>query len=259
MLPPNKERTTMKKFSRGLLTAAAALAMALPGVAAARTAHVLVFSHSTGYRHGSIESGVAALKAMGARRGMTVVASEDPAIFDGDGLKGFDAIVLLSNSTKPDDPASEWWVGPRREAFQAFVHRGGGVVAIHAAADSHYNWPWYGRMIGGWFARHPKGTPAGEVTVRNARHPANRGLAPMQRRTDEWYYFQDQDPTDQVLVTLDPATIGEKDVNPNPAAWAHEFEGGRVFYTAMGHTNESFAEPWFLKHLEGGLNWVLRK
>ena len=249
----------MKRLPRLLLGAAAATALAIPGAAWAKTARVLVFSHSTGYRHASIETGVAALKALGARRGMTVVASEDPAVFDGDKLKDFDAIVLLSNSTKPDDASSEWWVGARRNAFQAFVRRGGGVVAVHAAADSHYNWPWYGRMIGGWFAKHPKGTPSGQVTVTDPKHRANRGLATTQRRADEWYYFQDHDPTSHTLVTLDPASIGETDVNPNPAAWSHEFEGGRVFYTAMGHTPESYAEPWFVQHLEGGLNWALRK
>ncbi len=249
----------MKYLHHLLLLAAAAATLAMPGSAWAQAARVLVFSHSTGYRHASIEPGVAALKALGDRRGMTVVASEDPAIFDGDGLKGFDAIVLLSNSTKPDDPSSEWWVGDRRETLQAFVRGGGGIVGIHAAADSHYHWPWFGRMIGAWFTSHPEGIPAGEVTVTDPAHPATRGLASPERRSDEWYYFQDHDPTTDVLATLDPASIGEADVNPNPAAWSHEFEGGRVFYTAMGHTAESFSEPWFLKHLEGGLDWVLRR
>lgn len=242
-----------------LLLAAAAGALALPVPASAKGERILVFSHSTGYRHASVEAGVAALKALGARRGMTVVASEDPSMFDGDKLKTFDAIVLLNNSTKRDDPATEWWVGRRRKALQAFVHRGGGIVGIHAASDSHYNWPWYGRLIGGWFTSHPKGTPTGRVTVVDPRHPANKGLSNPPPRTDEWYYFEDLDPTTHPLATIDPASIGEKDSNPNPAAWSHEFEGARVFYTAMGHTPESYSEPWFLRHLEGGLNWVIGK
>lgn len=240
-----------------LLCIAAIIWCALPGTADAKAARVLVFSHSTGYRHASIEAGVAALKALGERRGMSVVASEDPAMFDGDRLKDFDAIVLLSNTTKRDEPASEWWIGKRREALQAFVRRGGGIVGIHAAADSHYSWPWYGRMIGGWFTSHPKGTPTGLVTVTDRSHPANKGPASPVRRADEWYYFEDFDPTVQTLTTLDPASIGEKDVNPNPTSWSHEFEGARVFYTAMGHSPESFSEPWLLQHLEGGLTWVL--
>lgn len=242
-----------------VLYVAAAIGLAISGTAEAKAARVLVFSHATGYRHASIEAGVAALKALGARRGMTVVASEDPAIFDGDRLKDFDAIVLLSNTTKRDDPATEYWVGARRDTFQAFVRRGGGIVGVHAAADSHYTWPWYGRMIGARFTSHPKGTPTGKITVIDPKHPANAGLASPAVRADEWYYFEDHDPTTHLLATLDPASIGEADVNPNPTAWSHEFEGARIFYTAMGHMPENFSEPWFLRHLEGGLNWVLRR
>lgn len=247
-----------------MLARAALLLLALLalGGAAQRPAdapRVLVFSHSTGFRHASIEPGVAALKALGARRGYAVVASEDPDVFSADGLRGVDAVVLLSTTTKPDDPASEWLAGPRRAAFQAFVRRGGGVLGIHAAADSHYHWPWYGRMIGGRFRRHPAGTPSGVVTLTEPRHPATRGLVGPVRRTDEWYYFKDRSAGPRVVATLSSASIGERDDDPNPVAWAHEFEGGRVFYTAMGHTPESYAEPWFLAHLEGGLDWVLRR
>ena len=86
-----------------------------------------------------------------------------------------------------------------------------------------------------------------------------RGLAGIIRRTDEWYYFDDYDPTSRLLVTLDPASIGEKDVNPNPMSWAREVDGSRVFYTAMGHTKESYSDPWFLRHVADGLDWVLRR
>jgi uncharacterized protein len=244
---------------RWLLTFAAVLTIVSPGAAAARDARVLVFSHTTGYRHASIEAGIAALKAMGARDRFEVVASEDPAVFTAEGLKPFDAIVLLSNTTKPDDPGSEWWVGARREAFQAFVHRGGGIVGIHAAADSHYHWPWYGKLMGGRFTRHPKGTPTGDVTIVDPRDPTARGMTAHARRTDEWYYFDDYDPTAKLVATLDPASIGEADVNPNPMSWRHDFEGARVFYTAMGHTDASFAEPWLLRHLQNGIDWVLKR
>ena len=221
--------------------------------------HVLIFSHSTGYRHASIEPGVAAFQAMGARAGMNMTASEDPDIFSDAGLHGVDAIILLSNSTRRDDPATEFFTDAQRAAFQAFVHRGGGVVAIHAAADSHYRWPWYVRMIGARFDHHPPGIPAGTVRVVDPRHQATRGLPVSWSRTDEWYYFDDIDPTIHVLVTLDPASIGQADFNPNPISWAHEFEGGRIFYTAMGHTPESYADPLYLRHVENGLNWVLRR
>ncbi|MES2443901.1 MAG: ThuA domain-containing protein [Pseudomonadota bacterium] len=249
----------MRNLLRLLLLLIGAAAIVGPAAAAARHPHVLIFSYSTGYRHASIEAGVAAVKAMGERAGMTMVASADPDIFSEAGLKAFDAIVFVSNTTKPKEPESEWFTGTRRDALQAFVHRGGGIVGIHAAADSHYNWPWFGRLMGGRFVRHPQGTPEGVVTIVDSKHPSTKGLARSVKRVDEWYYYDDFNPQVRLLVVLDPQSIGEKDVNPNPMSWSQEFEGGRVFYTGMGHTPESYAEPWFLKHLEGGLNWVLRR
>lgn len=210
---------------------------------------ILVYSGTTGYRHDSIPAGIDALTAIAKRRGLAVVASEDPGIFSTDSLRRFRAIVLLSCTTNPKDPASEWLVGDRRTALQNFVERGGGVLAIHAAADSHYNWPWYGKLIGGRFERHPSGTPRG--TIRSIATGETR------QRTDEWYYFDDYDPTSKLLVTLDPQSIGEKDVNPNPVSWTRSVGRGRVFYTAMGHTKESYSEPWFLRHIADGLDWVL--
>jgi type 1 glutamine amidotransferase len=219
---------------------------------------ILIYSGTTGYRHDSIPAGIKAVTAIARRRGLTVVASEDPAVFSDSSLRRFRAIVLLSTTTDPKNPASEWLVGDRRTALQQFVARGGGILAIHAAADSHYHWPWYGKLIGGRFARHPPGTPTGTVKVVSG-DPVVTGLPRSIRRTDEWYYYDDYDPTSKLLITLDPASIGEADVNPNPAAWTRQVDGGRVFYTAMGHTKESYSEPYFLRHVANGLDWVMKR
>jgi hypothetical protein len=218
---------------------------------------ILIFSHTTGYRHDSIPAGIRAVTAIAKARGLAVVASEDPAMFDPGRLARFRAVVLLSPTTDPKNPQSEYWVGPRRTEFKRFVRSGGGIVAVHAAADSHYHWPWYGRLIGGRFQRHPEGTPKGRVTLANPGHPASRELPAIVTRTDEWYYFDDFDPTSTLLMTLDPASIGESDVNPNPVAWTRTVDGGRVFYTALGHTTQSYSEPFFLRHVANGLDWVL--
>ncbi|QAY77551.1 ThuA domain-containing protein [Sphingosinicella sp. BN140058] len=253
---------SLAKAVAGLAGAALIGMIAVASPAAAKDASgrpkILLFSHTTGYRHASIEPGIAAIQALGTREKMMIVASEDPAIFSDAGLKDVDAIILLSSTTDPKKPESEWLQGAGRDALQNFVHRGGGIVGIHAAADSHYHWPWYGKMLGGHFARHPQGTPEGVVTIIDAKEPTTAGLPKTIRRADEWYYFDDFDVTAKLLVTLDPATIGEADVNPNPVSWRKEFEGGRVFYTAMGHTNESFSDPNVLRHLTAGLRWALR-
>ncbi|KAA5805113.1 ThuA domain-containing protein [Alkalicaulis satelles] len=217
-------------------------------------ARVLVFSHTTGWRHDSIEAGVEALELMASQQGWSFEASEDPAVFDQGALDRTDVLVLLS-STTGDTPESEWLTDEGRTALQAFVRAGGGVAAIHAAADAHYHWPWYRQMIGAAFEMHPPGTPDGDLSVVDSDHPATRELPEAFTRTDEWYWFSDFDGSVRLLMTLDAASIGEEGGDV-PMAWAHEFEGGRVFYTALGHTRESFTEPLFLEHVRGGIAWA---
>jgi type 1 glutamine amidotransferase len=235
------------------------LTFAAPAPAQPSHGAILIYSGTTGYRHESIPAGIEAVGAIARKRGLNAVASEDPAVFSSENLRRFRAIVLLSSTTDPKNPASEWLVGSRRDALQSFVRNGGGVVAIHAAADSHYHWPWYGKLIGGHFARHPTGTPTGVVSVVAGNEPIVADLPAKERRADEWYYFDDYDPTSHLLMTLDPSSIGEADVNPNPVSWTRNVEGGRVFYTALGHTKESYSEPFFLSHVANGLDWVLRR
>ena len=223
---------------------------------AASPKRVLIYSGSTGFRHASIEPGVAALKSLATKEGFSVDTSEDPNIFTAEKLKNYSVILFVSSTTKPDDPSSEWFVGERRDALQGFLHAGKGIVAVHAATDSHFNWPWFVKMLGGVFEHHPRGTPSGVLTVVDSKHPSTRALPKTITHVDEWYYYKDFDPTVRVLLTLDPASIGESDVNPNPISWAHEFENGRVFCTALGHTVETYREEFFLKHIAGALHWA---
>jgi type 1 glutamine amidotransferase len=249
------------RILRAIIIAFIGLAVVSTASAATAPRHkrALLFTHTTGYRHASIDPGAEAIIAMGKRQNISIVRSEDPDVFSNAALKNYDAIIFLSTTTDPKKPESEWFQGDRRTALQNFVHRGGGIVGIHGASDSHYHWPWYQQLIGGHFARHPQGTPTGDVKVLDRLHQSTKGLPAKITRTDEWYYFDDYNPEMHLLVTLDPRTIGQEDVNPNPMSWTHTFEGGRVFYTAMGHTNESYSEPNFMKHLAGGLNWVLKR
>ncbi len=229
-----------------------ALGMTVPALAAEQ---VLLFHRATGFVHDSISPAVAALTRVAREQGLEPVASDDPAVFDAP-LDRFAAIVLVSTTTDRKRPDSEWFVGERRVALQRYVEGGGGIVAIHAAADSHYGWPWYARMIGGRFARHPAGTPEGAVTRTAERHPATATLPPAFRIADEWYWFNDVAPGLTHLLTLDPASIGSDEVNPRPLAWAHRVGTGRVFYTGLGHRAENWADARVLAHVAGGLGWA---
>lgn len=216
---------------------------------------VLIVTHTTGFRHASIEPASAAIAAMAKEAGMTVETTDAPERFDRP-LDNVRVIVLVSTTTRRNQPDTEWVTGARRTAFQSFMRRGGGVLAIHGAADSHYGWDWYGRMIGARFARHPKGTPTGTLRRSPASHPAIDALPAEFKLTDEWYWLADVDPTLKPLLTLSPTSIGEPDTGPQPIAWAHAFEGGRVFYTALGHPPEAWQDPVVLNHVRGGLLWA---
>ena len=216
---------------------------------------VLIFSHTTGYRHDSIAAAIPALSRLVREQGGSAVATESPDVFTPKSLEGYDAIILLSSTTDPKDPASEWLTGTRAEALQRFVRKGGGIVAIHAASDSHYHAPWYGALVGGQFERHPPATPVGKLTVVNADHPATRNLPAVHSRADEWYRIRNLDPKARLLVTLDPASIGETGA-PWPMSWIRTEGSGRIFYTALGHTSESYSDPYFLDHVKGGLRWA---
>jgi type 1 glutamine amidotransferase len=243
-------------FCAAALSACAAVAP-MAEEASAERPRVLVFTHSTGYRHASIEPGIAAFQAIGAREGYVVSASEDPDIFSAESLADIDAIVLICTTSSRRNPESEWFQGARGEALQAFVHRGGAIVGVHAAADSHYNWPWYRRMIGAAFTHHPPGEPPADITIVDGDDPSTRALPAHFTRADEWYYYTDVDANLHMLATYDPLSIGQEGPGPNPISWNHEFEGGRVFYTGMGHTPESYQDELFLAHISGGLKWAL--
>ena len=148
---------------------------------------------------------------------------------------------------------------PRRAAFQAWLENGGAFVGVHAASDTEYKWPWYGKMIGGYFAGHPKIQPA---TLRPVvkDHPSTKHLPDEWKRKDEWYSFRNLQPDNVVLILIDEKTYeGGKNGDYHPIAWCKDVGKGRMFYTAGGHTKESFSESDFIQHLNGGLLWALRK
>ncbi|ARA93625.1 hypothetical protein AWN76_010945 [Rhodothermaceae bacterium RA] len=220
------------------------------------TPRVLVFSKTEGYRHASIEPGIEAIRRLGAEHGFEVEATEDAALFNQRDLARFNAVVFLSTTGDILDDAQQI-------AFARFIQAGGGFVGIHAASDTEYGWPWYGRLIGGYFTSHP-GNPnvrEGTLHVADASHPSTEHLPDPWVRTDEWYDFRDRNPDVHVLLNIDETTYKRADEHPAPAprpiAWYHEFDGGRAWYTALGHTAESFAEPLFLEHLLGGIEWAI--
>ena len=133
-------------------------------------------------------------------------------------------------------------------------------MGIHAATDTEYDWPWYGKLVGAYFESHPSNpnVKKGEYFVVDKNHLASDCLPDRFERTDEFYSFKNINNDIKVLVKIDEKTYtGGTNGDNHPMAWYHEYDGGRAFYTAMGHTDESYAEPLFLTHLAGGIKYVL--
>ena len=129
---------------------------------------------------------------------------------------------------------------------------------MHSATDTEYQWPWYGRLLGTRFRIHPQIQQA-RIQVVNRRHPSTVGLPASWSRTDEWYNFTRRPAGVRVLARLDESSYmpGQGAMGADhPIAWAHEFQGGRAWYTGGGHTSESYAEPLFRSHLLGGIRYA---
>ncbi len=211
---------------------------------------VLVFSKTNGFRHSSIPAGIAAIKKLGDENGFAVETTEDSLAFSSNRLKKYKAIVFLSTTGKVFGPAQE-------RALQQYIHNGGGYVGIHAATDCEYNWPWYNQLAGAWFLGHPEQQEATLLIV-NKNHPATAGFPDTWTRKDEWYNFKNLNNSVTVLIKIDESSYkGGQNGTNHPMAWYHPFEGGRAFYTELGHTDESYAESLYLKHLLGGIEYAL--
>jgi type 1 glutamine amidotransferase len=215
--------------------------------------NILVFSKTAGFRHDSIPTGHQMFKELGAEKGFDVVGSEDASLFTPYNLRKYDAVVFLSTT---GDILSEG----QQKALEGFIKRGGGYLGIHAAADTEYNWPWYGELVGAYFLSHPQIQDA-EVNVETPGHPTMKAWPAKFTRKDEWYDYK-VSPRDKVtvLATLNTSSYqGSKMTGDHPIIWCREFDGGRSWYTGFGHTKETYAEPAFRSMIVDALNWVTRK
>ena len=213
---------------------------------------VLVFSKTNGFRHSSIPVGITAIKAMGEANKFMVEATEDSLAFTDENLAKYKAVIFLSTTGNVLGEAQE-------KALEKFIQQGGGFVGVHAAADCEYDWPWYVKMVGASFLSHPEQQVA-KLLVKDKRHRSTKHLPDTWERKDEWYNFKSMNPDVKVLITIDENSYkGGANGDNHPMAWFHAYDGGRAFYTELGHTEESFSEPLYLQHLLGGIQYALKK
>jgi type 1 glutamine amidotransferase len=222
---------------------------------------LLVFTKTNGFRHDSIPASVEALKAIAAENGWTIFETNSGAVFNADQLAHFKAVIFSNVSGNVLLPE-------QRAAFEQYLHAGGGYLGIHGAGgDPSYDWRWYlEELLRARFIGHPMNPQLQRATLRieDRDDPATRHLGDTWVRSDEWYSFE-KSPRGRVhvLATLDETTyrpkVWGKDLGmgaDHPVIWKHCLASGRVFYSAMGHTAESYAEPPMRKLLAGAIRWT---
>lgn len=211
---------------------------------------ILVFIQTQGYVHQSIEAGVAALDHLGDRNEFGTVVTRNANDFNLENLKNYTAVVFLNTTGDVLNAEQE-------QAFTQYMQSGGGFVGIHAAADTEYDWPWYGKLVGAYFESHPKQQEA-RIVIQDTTHLAAQGIPNPWNHFDEWYNYKNISPDLNVIALLDESTYtGGTNGTIHPIAWSQEYDGGRMFYTGLGHTVEAYSDDLFLTHLLGGILYVL--
>jgi len=248
------------------LTAFIAFILILSGCAAGRRSSksevnwkkikVLVYTkNGKGYVHDNIPSAVACIQRLGKQNGFNVTVSDNPADFNDDNLKKYNALIFTSTNNDVFDNDAE------KVALMRYIQAGGAFVGIHAVTGTERNWQWFKRLVGGTFVRHAKHQPFVEI-VTDTGNVSTSFLPRHWDVNDECYYTTDINPDIHVLTVHDLNTVTDANKPDTygtvfPSTWCHEFDGGREWYTALGHDGPTYSNPVFEKFILGGIKWVI--
>lgn len=213
-----------------------------------------------GYVHDNIKASVEAIQKMGKENGFAVDVSNDPKVFTDENLKQYKALIFSNSNNEAFENDQQ------RDAFKHYIQAGGGFVGIHSASGSERKWDYYQAVLGAKFNRHPKQQPF-TVRVVDPKHPATADLpSTFTWGPDECYYHDNFNKDIKPLLVVDPTKLEDpkKDVYPGkrfgdamPLAWYHTYDGGREFYTALGHNISQYKDPILTKHILGGILWAM--
>lgn len=231
----------------------------LPGVVMAGQFKALLFTKTAGWHHQSINAGVEAVKQLAQTHHIELDWQVDGRFFNDQYLQNIDLVIFLN--TTGDVLNAE-----QKTAFQKFIQAGKGFVGVHSASDTEANWPWYGQLVGHYFKIHPEIQTA-QLQIQNADFPGMYVFHDKQLWTDEWYEFYPANIKNlNYLLRVDETSYdihaqwGELKATGmgefHPIAWYHYFDGGRSFYTSLGHTEAIYKNQQFLTHLYGGIYWA---
>jgi len=260
----------MRLPTRAMLLAALAVAIAVPLASASADNSqgndgarfkVLIFSKTAAFRHTEcIPQGTVKIAQMGVQHGFDVDATEDASAFNDTNLAKYDAVIWLCTT-------GDVLNNTQQAAFERYIRAGGGYAGIHSASDTEYDWPWYGGLVGAYFRDHPGSVNSqfqtATMNVEDRHTAATNGIPSRWTREEEWYNFRTNPrPNVHVLASVDESTYdprgysvpgGSPPMGDHPISWCHAYDGGRAFYTALGHKGVYWSEPLLLSHVLGGI------
>lgn len=228
-------------------------------VSAQKQFKALLITTTNGWRHESIHAGVLAIQQLAARNFFDVVYFDDPNSFTDKNLEQYQVVIFLSTTGDIFDTAQQ-------RVMERFIRAGKGFVGVHSASDTEYGWEWYTKLVGRMFYIHPAVQTA-KLKVLDPKFPGLQSFADGRLWTDEWYQFGPENVPDlKYILAVDESTYNPKVDwgskksegmgQSHPVAWYHNYDGGRSFYTALGHIPAVFSDPGFLNHLYAGILWA---
>ena len=257
--PFNKKKNTLilVVFCAVVLGCSSGKPIADAGTLNLKNVKVLVYTkNGKGYVHDNIAAASAAIQSLGKQHGFGVTVSDNPEDFTESNLKQYNCLIF--NNTNNDVFTSD----AQKVALMRYVEAGGGFVGLHSATGTERSWPWFKRLIGATFLRHAKHQPFKEIII-DKTHPSTAFLPTVWQADDECYFFKEMNPDLHVLVVHDLSSVTDADKpvfyggTSSPSVWCHQWDGGRQWYTSLGHDSNTYKKPEFQQHILGGIQWVI--
>lgn len=228
--------------------------------------NVLVYTRNgKGYVHDNIQSAVNAVQNLSREKGFRIDVTDDPSVFTEENLKQYTLLLFPSTNNDVFDTDAQ------RVAFRRYIQAGGGFVGLHSVIGTERNWRWFKLMIGCTFAWHPKFQPL-EIKVLDKDHPSVAGMPSVWKKEDECYFIKEYYPGINVVMAHDLSAMNPNEQDAEkikayaeyfagyyPAAWYHEFDGGTIWITTLGHNKEDYEDPVYVNHMLQGMAYVAGK